>query len=157
MAVNIIGAIVLLPVAFGIIVSAIGFVSFTKTFKKEYSESACHMANTAAALKNGDHLDAYLAGEETDEYEYTKKQLDSCCRKMGVSMLYLIKVGTSDYGRFVYIFNPIDNSVDDTSYTEYALGNERDATNDEYRRKYKAIYEQESPYETVFRRKTTDG
>ena len=131
MAVNIIGAIVFLLVAFGIIVSAIGFVSFTKPFKKEYSESTYHMANMAAALINGDHLDAYLAGEETEEYEYTKKRLDSHCRKMGVSMLYLIKTDTSDYGRFVSIFNPIDNSVDDTSYTEWELGHERDTTNDE--------------------------
>ena len=157
MAVNIIGAIVILLVAFAIIVSEIGFASFTKTFKREYSEATYHMANTATALINGDHLDEYLAGEETEEYEHSKKQLEYFCEKMGVSMIYLIKVDTSDYGRFVSIFNPVENSVDDTSYTEWELGHERDTTNDEYRQKYKAIYEQRAPYETVFRMKTTDG
>jgi sigma-B regulation protein RsbU (phosphoserine phosphatase) len=47
--------------------------------------------------------------------------------------------------------------VDDTSYTEWEAGYKRNTTNDEYRQKYRAIYEQRVPYETVFRLRPTDG
>ena len=157
MALNIIGAIVLLLVLFGLISGAIGLVSFTNVFKKEYSTTTYHMADTAATLVNGDHLDDYLEGRETEEYLKTRSSLDICCKKMSVSLIYVILVDQSDYGRFVSVFNPVDNTVDDTSYTEWELGHKRDTTNDEYRRKYKAIYNQEVPYETVYRIKTTDG
>jgi sigma-B regulation protein RsbU (phosphoserine phosphatase) len=47
--------------------------------------------------------------------------------------------------------------VDNSEYTEWELGYRRDTTNEEYRQKYRAIYEQITPYETVYRSKTTDG
>ena len=154
---NIIGAIVMLLVVFGIIVCTLGLVSFTNVFKEKTATTTYHMADTATALINGDDLDAYLAGGKTADYQITKQNLQEYCVRMHVSLIYLIKVDTSDYGRFVSIFNPVDNSVDDTEYTEWELGHKRDTTNDEYRQKYKAIYENGSPYETVFRVKTTDG
>ena len=157
MAVNIIGAIVLLLVIFGVIVSAIGFVSFTNAFKKEYDVSTYHMADTATTLINGDHLEAYLAGEEAEEYQQTRAYLNAYCKKMSVSLIYVILVDRTDYGRFVSVFNSVNNSVDDTSYTEWELGHKRDTTNDEYRRKYRALYEQTAAYETVYRFKTSDG
>ncbi len=157
MTANILGAIVLTLVLFGLIVSAFGFASFTEAFKKEYDVSTYHMADTATTLVNGDHMDAYLAGEETEEYRQTKEYLDIYCKKINVSLIYIIQVDRSDYGRFVSIFNLVNNAVDDSSYTEWELGHKRDTTNDEYRQKYRAIYEQGSPFETVYRIKTTDG
>ena len=155
--VNIIGATVLLLVIFGLISSTLGFISFTNAFKREYAVSTYHMADTATTLINGDHLETYLEGGETAEYLRTKEYLDVYCKRISVSMIYVILVDRSDYGRFVSVFNPIDNTVDDTSYSEWELGHKRDTTNDEYRQKYRAIYEQQSPYETVYRIKTTDG
>ena len=76
---------------------------------------------------------------------------------MHVSLVYVIKVDQSDYGSFVSVFNAVDNSVDDTSYTEWEFGHERETTNDEYRRKYKALYEENSPYETIYRTKALNG
>ena len=157
MAANIIGAVVMLLIVFGIIVSAIGLAGFTRAFKREYDVSTFHMADTATLLVNGDHLDEYLAGEETEEYLRTKENLDDYCRTIYVSLIYVIDVDRSDYGRFVSIFNSVDNEVDDSEYSAWELGYRRDTTNDEYRRKYRAIYEQDSPYETVYRLKTTDG
>ncbi len=157
MAARIIGAIVLLLVVFGLVVSTIGFVSFTNAFKREYATSTYHMADTATALINGDHLEAYLRGEETEEYLKTKENLDVYCHKMHVSLIYIILVDTSDYGRFVSVFNSVDNTVDDSEYTPWELGYKRDTTNDEYRGKYRMMYEQTAPYETVYRIKTTDG
>lgn len=157
MSVNIIGAIVLLLAVFGIIVSSLGYASFTNAFRKEYDVSTYHMADTATTLINGDHLDAYLAGEESEEYQKTQEYLDIYTKKISVSLIYVIQVDRSDYGRFVSIFNSVDNSVDNSSYTPWELGHKRDTTNDEYRQKYKALYDQEASYETVYRIKTTDG
>jgi len=157
LAVSIIGNIVLLLVIIGLVVSILGVVLFTESFKKEYAVTTYHMADTATALINGDNLDAYLSGEKTEEYMLSKGYLDSYCDKMSVSLVYVIKVDRSDYGRFVSVFNSVNNGVDNTSYTAWELGHKRDTTNNEYRRKYEAIYSKESAYETVYRLKTTDG
>ena len=85
-----IGSIVLLLAVFGIVVSSLGFLIFTNSIVEEYTGSTYRMADTATALVNGNHLDAYLAGEETAEYEQTRGWLDSYCRSMGVSLIYVI-------------------------------------------------------------------
>ena len=157
LAANTISAIVLVLGLLAIVVSTVGFTAFTRVFREEYAETTYHMADTAAALVNGNRLDDFLAGEDRAEYLLTLQSLDRYCKKIGVTMIYVIQVDRSDYGRFVSVFNPIDNTVDDTSYTEWELGHRRDTTNDEYRSKYRAIYEQGSPFETVYRVRTTDG
>ena len=157
LAFNIIGATVLLLLVFSWIVSIIGYVSFTNAFKREYNDSTFHMADTATALVNGDSLDYYLTYGENEEYLKAKEHLDVYCNKMNVSLIYVIKVDTSDYGRFVSIFNSVNNDVGNTNYSPWELGHKRDTTNDEYRNKYKAIYENNSSYETIYRIHTKDG
>lgn len=157
MATRMIGAIVLLLAVFGMVVSTLGFLVFSNSVEKEYTATTYRMAETATTLVKGDHLEAYLSGEEQAEFEQTAGWLDEYCRHMGVSLVYVIRVDRSDYGRFVSVFNSVNNSVDNTSYTEWACGYQRNTTNDEYRMKYRLLYEQQSEHETVFRRDTTDG
>ncbi len=157
MAFNVIGGLLFLVLMFGLIVSIIGNRSFVSAFKKEYSTVTYHMADSAAAFVKGDYIEDYLAGGETEEYAHTKSRLNVLCTKLNVSLIYVIKVDTSDYGRFVSVFNAVNNGVDNSNYTEWELGHRRDTTNDEYRQKYKALYEQGSEYETVFRLRTNDG
>ena len=161
-ALNIIGAIVLMLIVFGIVVSIVGLTNFTNAFENEYSTTTYHMASTATYLVNGDNIEKYLtadplSGELRLEYLNTKSYLDAYCVKMNVSLVYVIFVDTSDYGRFVSVFNSVNNTVDNSNYTEWELGHKRDTTNDEYRRKYEAIYKKEVPYETVYRKNPTDG
>ena len=61
LAFNIISAIVLLLLVFSWIVSVIGYISFTNSFKRVYRETTYNMADTATTLVNGDHIDDYLA------------------------------------------------------------------------------------------------
>ena len=154
---TIITAILLSQVSFALLVQAIGAVLFTNSFKKEYATSTYHMADTATSLVNGDHLYDYQTGEYVEEYYQTKAYLDAYCMKMNVSLVYVIRVDTSDYGRFVSIFNSVNNTVDKTNYTEWEIGYRRDTTNDEYRKKYQAMYEQTAPYETVYRTTRLNG
>ena len=157
MSLNVIGGLVGLMLLFGFIVCVIGNSCLVNAFKDEYSTVTYHMADAAAVFVNGGSIDEYLAGRETEEYAVTKRQLDLACLKLNVSLLYVIKVDTSDYGRFESVFNSVNNSVDNSSYTEWELGYKRDTTNEEYREKYRALYEQGSEYETIFRMKTSGG
>ena len=157
MAANIIGVVVFSLVLLSVVVSILGFVSFTSAFEKEYSTTTYHMADTATTLVNGDHLEDYLAGEMEEEYATSANYLDKYCHRMNVSLIYVICVDTDDYGRFVSVFNPVNNAVDDSEYTSWPLGYQRDTTNEEYREKYRAIYEKKVPYETVYRIRTVDG
>ncbi len=151
MSFNVTAGIVLLLAVFSIIVSAIGILSFTESFKKEHSTTTYHMADTAAMLVNGDHIDEYLRGEEMEEYARTKRILDTYCKYMNVSLVYVIDVDRSDYNHFVSVFNAVDNAVDDTAYEEWEIGHERETTNEEYRRKYEELYEKKVLYGTIYR------
>lgn len=157
MSMNVIGGLVGLLLLFGLIVCIIGNSCIVSAFKNEYSTVTYHMADSVACFVNGNDIDAYLNGKEQDEYKVTKRQLDIASQKLNVSLIYVIKVDESDYGRFVSVFNSVNNSVDNSSYTEWELGYKRNTTNDEYRKKYKSLYEGKSDYETVFRMHTTDG
>ena len=157
MAVNIIGVIVGLLLIYGLIVSAIGLSGFTYEYENEYSATTYHMADTATSLISGDHIEAYLDGRLKDEYTRTKRYLDGYCRKMNVSLVYVIAVDTSDYGRFVSVFNSVNNLVDNTTYSVWEIGYQRNTTNEEYRQKYRRIYEEGSRYETVYRYNPSDG
>ena len=148
---NVTAAIVLLLTVFGIIVGVIGIFSFTVSFRKENSTTSYHMANTAATLVNGDHIKEYLRGEQTEEYNRTKRIMDAYCKNMNVSLAYVIDVDESDYGRFVSVYNSVNNSVDNSEYEEWEIGHERDTTNEKYRRAYRALYEDQSEYETIYR------
>ena len=157
MAVNVIGGLILLMLLFGVIVCVIGKRCIVSAFKNEYSTVTYHMADAATVAVNGDHIDRYLAGEEQDEYASSKQRLDRLCLRLNVSLIYVIQVDRSDYGSFVSVFNSVNNRVDDSGYTEWELGYRRDTTNDEYRQKYRALYEQGAAYETVFRLHPGDG
>jgi len=157
MAAHLIGGIVMLVLIFAIIVSVVGFLVITNAYREESAVTTYHMADTATTLIQSDNQDTYLSGGKQEEYQQTQKQLDDYCTKMNVSLLYVIQVDTSDYASFVSIFNSVDNSVDDTTYTPWELGHQRDTTNEEYQEKYRAIYEQGALYETVYRLVPTDG
>ncbi len=157
MAWHVIGILILMMLVFGLIVSFIGYRCIISAFENEYSSVTYHMADSATSYVNGDHIDDYLAGKETEEYAVTKADLDTCCQKLNVSLIYVIKVDTSYYEKFVSVFNSVNNSVDDSNYTEWELGYERDTTNIEYRHIYQQIYEQKQEYGTVFRLNPSDG
>ncbi|MBO4278758.1 MAG: serine/threonine-protein phosphatase [Spirochaetales bacterium] len=157
MAFNIIGVIILILNVFAIVVASIGYASFTSAFLKEYSVTTYHMADTATTLVNGDHLDEYISGQLMEEYQQTKRYLAGYCKRMAVSIVYVIRVDQSDYNSFYSVFNLVNNDVDKTEYTAWELGYQRATTNDEYRQKYIALYNREVPYETIYRTRTTDG
>ena len=93
---NVISAIVVLLLVFGAVAGALGLINFADGLRREYAVTTFHMADTAATLVNGDHLEDYLKGERTDEYQSTRENLELFCRKISVSLIYVIQVDQSD-------------------------------------------------------------
>ncbi len=155
LAFNIISAVVLLLIIFSLIVSIIGYEGFTNAFEKEYKETTANMAYTATALVNGDRIDDYLAeGGQSEDYLQTKERLDIFCQRMNVSLVYVIKVDTSDYGRFTSVFNSVGK---DTPYTPWEIGYQQETTNESYAEIYKEIYDGTTLYGTIYRTKDLKG
>ncbi len=149
LAFNVIGAIVIMLIIFSVIVSTIGYLSFTNAFKKEYDETTYHMTNTATASVDPTRIDYYLkTNGQSSDFKRTQRYLDSYCLKMNVSLVYVIKVDTSDYGRFTSVFNSVGA---DTPYKPWKIGHQQDTTNDEYARIYKDMYENGLTRGTVYR------
>ena len=124
---------------FECIVSGLGYYQFTATLTREYQDSAFRTADTAAALVDGDKIESYLQGSETDaEYQNILSRMNTLCQKQNVTLIYVIAVDTSDYNSFRSVFNTVNDS---SGYTPWALGYERQTTNDSYKSIYKQIYE----------------
>ena len=146
---NILGSIVLFMIVFGVTVSAIGYYSFTDSFKREYSDTTFHMAQTAAASIDGNRIDDYLIEKgDARDFRNTKQFLDNFCVKMNLSLVYVIKVDTSDYGSFTSIFNSVGT---DTTYSPWKLGYQRETSNEEYALIYHQIYNKLIDHGTVYR------
>ena len=152
---NIISAVVLLLLIFGLVVSIFGYMRFTESLTIEYNDSAFRTAETAATLINADRIEEYLEiGGDDDEYRLSLSRLDTLCNKQNVSIIYTIAVDTTDYAHFKSVFNSVN---DNSGYTPWEVGLIRDTTNDEYKRIYKEMYEDGLKRGTVIREKNLNG
>ena len=143
--------IVLLLVLFSAIVLTIGFNIFTDALLEQYAEGAYLTAKTASTYVNADEMDNYLqSGGEGDEYEQVWDNLDRLCNSSGSTFIYVIIPDTTDYAHIQFIFSTIDHT---TKYTKYDFGYLRETTNDEYKQKYRALFEKDSEREIVVRDK----
>ncbi len=154
---NVIGGLNVLLLLFSIVVCVIGVYSMTVAFMEEYSNVTHHMADESTTFVKGDHIDDYLEGKRMNEYAFSKKLLDTACHKLNVSLIYVIDVDTDDYESFVSVFNCVNNSVDNSKYTEWKIGSVHDVSTDEYKDMYRRLYEKQSRFETVFRLHPDDG
>lgn len=160
-----ISGIVLWFVLFTVIVSSIGYIKFTDSLTEEYNDSAFRTAESAVMLVNGDKIDTYLETEKNrdgteanpfvgEEYTDRWERMNILCQKQNVTLIYVIKVDTSDYGRYESVFNTVN---DNSGYTPWAVGYTRETTNEEYRKIYRDIYENGLERGTVIRTKGLNG
>lgn len=147
------GIIILLLVS-STITAYIGYYAFTDSFTREYTDSAYRTAVSAAEFIDGNQIDYYLENSETLEYQIIWNDLNSLCQNQDVTLIYVIKPNTDDYGWFVSVFNTVN---DDSGYTPWVPGYQRDTTNDEYRQIYKAMYEDGLEAATVARTENLNG
>ena len=147
------------------IISTIGYIEFTDSLTQEYNDSAFRTAESAAVFVNGDKIDEYLEAEKNrngsldspfigEEYSACWKQIDTLCQKQNVTLIYVIKVDTSDYGHFESVFNTVN---EESGYSPWAVGYMRNTTNEEYRNIYRDIYENGLKQGTIVRTDGLDG
>ncbi len=142
---------VLLLLFFAGIVSIIGYNSFTDSLLEQFADDAFHTADAAAYYVDADRMEAYKAsGGTTEEYKNIYDTLDTICNTLGVTFIYVIEPDLPDYNHITFIFSGINHNTD---YTHYDFLYYRETTNDDYRTKYRQLYEGEAERALVVRDK----
>ena len=88
--------------------------------------------------------------QSSASYEEVWHRLSDICNSSGATFVYVIVPDRSDYGHITFIFSTINEN---NSYKVYERGYVRETTNDEYRQKYRALYETSTQHELVVRDK----
>ena len=147
---TIVGVIALLTV-FSVIISIMGFSSFTDALLQQYADGAFLTAQSASRFVNGNQINNYAKkGTAAVGYSETLNRLNQLCNSTGSTFIYVIQPDRSDYGHITFIFSAIQQ---DSKYTHYEFGYVRETTNDDYRHKYRRICEEGSQQELVVRDK----
>ena len=150
-AVKSITGIVLLLILFSIIVCAIGYATFSDALLQQYADGAFRTAETALTAVDGDRMDAYWQSDgATKEYTEVWSSLDRLCNSTGSTFIYVIEPDRTDWAHIRFLFSTIDHG---SRYSVYAFGYLRQTTNDEYKEKYRALYDGMSERELVIRDK----
>ncbi len=142
---------VLLLVVFSVVVCIIGQLSFTDALLEQYADGAFMTARSAAQYLDTNNIDAYvLEGSGTVQYRIARKHLEQLCNSSGATFIYVIQPDLSDYAHITFFFSVINK---DSPYTVYEYGYVRETTNEEYREKYRMLYEKKAQQELVIRDK----
>ena len=139
----------MLMVFFAAVIGYIGYREFSNLIMNQYANDALLTANTAADIVDGEDLYRYnLSGGDTGEYRRAYNELQRLCNSSDSTFIYVIQPDTSDYAHIRFVFS-IGNY--NAKYDVYDFGYYRETTNDEYREKYRSLYEQRSFSEIVVR------
>ena len=132
-----------------LVVSVLGYRSFTDGMMTLYEKGAVEIAQTAAAEVDADRMDEYAgSGGETAEYQEAWACLDRLCNTTGATFIYVIRPDPADYGHITFLFSTINH---ESTYTKYDFGYYRVTTNDDYKTKYRRLYDGVSSSEIVVR------
>ena len=103
-----------------IIVSLIGYRSFTKVLEKQYNNNAYEIAQTARTYLNPDKFKDYLDTLESDEeYELIQQRLDDLTVSTGCNFIYVAKIDPTDYLSTTYIYDSVNPA---TGFDRYPIG-----------------------------------
>lgn len=147
---SLVGLVILL-VLFSTALGFAGYSEFSHVVMDQYEENAFYTAQTASHLVDADQMDVYeSSGGTTPEYLALRDTLEGLCNSQGSTFIYVIRPDLTDYAHIKFIFSTINWN---STYTRYDFGYLRDTTNDEYREKYRNLYENRSDREIVVRDK----
>ena len=146
-----VAGIVLLLAVFSVIVGIIGYNGFTDALLSQYADGAFRTAETAAIELDTGKIEEYAqSGGITEEYKTALDSMERLCNSSGATFIYVIRPDLTDYGHITFLFSTINENSD---FTRYEFGYVRNTTNDEYRQKYRMLYEGKSEQELVIRDK----
>ena len=140
---------VTLLIAFGLIAGTIGYVQFSEEITDEYKEDALRVAGAADDYIDASRLDYYLATKGTSkDYLESKESVGWLCNKINAEFIYIIKPDTSDYNHITFVMNTVNEN---SKFDEFEIGYVKETTNDDYKEKYKKLYDGKADEETVVR------
>ena len=117
----------------------IGYRATSDSLYDQYTEDAFQVANAAAFVVDGDELDEMIRdGEDSELYRETWNRLDQLCNAFDATFVYVIQPDLTDYGHITFLFSTVRW---ESEYTPYELGYVRTTTNEEYKLKYRNLYE----------------
>ena len=134
-----IASVVLLLALYSIAVGFAGYYGVTKSLTERYEDEAFRTCKASAMYVDADKLDTFKnSGGKTKEYKETLERLQKMCNVSDSTFVYVIQPDTSDYKHITFLFSTMN---DKSNYTRYEFGYVRETTNDDYRKKYKALYD----------------
>ena len=141
--------IILVLVIFSTIVSIIGYNGFTDSLMEQYADGSFRTAAAAELYLDLDRFEDYVnSGGETYEYRAAHDVIEALCNSTGSTFIYVIIPDVTDYEHITFIFSTINH---ESSYTCYDFGYVRKTTNNDYKNKYRNLYENVSDKEMVIR------
>ena len=139
--------VVTLLIVYSAVSGILGYRVTSQSLYDQYTEDAFQVANAAAFFIDGDSLDEMLeAGEDSELYRETWLRLDQLCNAFDATFVYVIRPELPDYDKITFLFSTVRW---DSEYTPYELGYVRTTTNDEYKLKYRNLYEGSSSQELL--------
>ena len=146
-----IAGIVALLIVFSAILGIIGNVEYSRALMEQYAEGAFYTADAASLAVKPDHLQIYLNNGGTgEEFDNAQSMLSKLCDSQGAAFIYVIQPDLTDYAHITFVLVGVNS---DNTYPVYSCGYVRETTNEEYHRKYRALYEEKSDRELVIRDK----
>ena len=139
--------VVTLLIVYSAVSGILGYRVTSQSLYDQYTEDAFQVANAAAFFIDGDSLDEMLeAGEDSELYRETWLRLDQLCNAFDATFVYVIRPELPDYDKITFLFSTVRW---ESEYTPYELGYVRTTTNDEYKLKYRNLYEGSSSQELL--------
>ena len=139
--------IVTLLIVFSAVSGIMGYRATSQSLYDQYTEDAFQVANAAAFVIDGDSLDEMIeGGEDSPLYRETWLRLDQLCNAFDATFVYVIRPNLPDYDKITFLFSTVRW---ESEYTPYELGYVRTTTNDEYKLKYRNLYEGNSDQELL--------
>ncbi len=141
--------IVVLLVLFGVIADFIGYRQFTVTLTEQYEETALAIAREAAGKVPADAAERFLKeGKDAAGYAELEKELQGLCDRMNTEFIYLFRADREDYGQIEFAFEVVNA---ESKFDPYPIGHVQPTTNEDYRSKYRKLYEGGTDYAIVVR------
>ena len=144
-------AIILMLTGFALTIIVVGFFGVNEALMKRYSEDAFWTAYSSSVYVEPDLIEAYMVRNGDNPYHNSvQRRFQEICDSTGVTFIYVIQPDTTDYNHIKFLFAVKNSSM---SYELFDIGYVRETTNDEYRTKYRQLYEGTIDKATVIRDK----
>ncbi len=89
---------------------SLGYFEYKNNVEALYNADAYHVARQAAAILDGDKLEAYSKSLTTDaEYDSMKQSLETLRNNMDVVSIFVVKVDTPGDGDYLYLMDTLDD------------------------------------------------